>query len=89
MLLALAGGLIHSTADALAQEGRKAVLPLGDGNISFKPVKGHIFVCDTNFMAGGAFRDGPWIRDGQWFPDGKIWVEGNVGWPQARLLAKR
>lgn len=70
---------------AFAHEVRKAQLPVGDGLIAFKPVPGHIFVCNANFMAGGAFRDGPWIAGPVWYPDGKVHVEGSVGWPAAQI----
>lgn len=92
MMLAAGGGGFHSTflaTEAMAHETRKVVLPLGDGHISFKPVKGHVFVCSTNFAAGGAFRDGPWISGQQWYPDGKVTVEGSVGWPGALIRISR
>lgn len=65
--------------------GRPARLPLGDGKLSFAPLRGHIYSCQTSFTAGGAFRDGPWIQGGWWYPDGKIRVGGSVPWPQARF----
>ncbi len=87
--VALAGGVIHSAGPAVAHEVRKAVLPLGDGHIAFRPVAGSIFACDAQFAPGGAFRDGPWISGGQWFPDGKVQVEGDVGWPGAQIRIAR
>lgn len=83
--VSIAVGLGASSAVAQAHEVRKAVLPLGDGHISFQPAVGNILVCDTNFAAGGAFRDGPWISGQVWYPDGKVHVEGNVAWPQAQV----
>ncbi len=83
MAMVCAGGFAH------AHEVRKAVLPLGDGQIAFKPTAANIFVCNTNFAPGGAFRDGPWISGKVWYPDGKVAVEGNVAWPGAQIRISR
>ena len=76
-------------AGAALAHGRPAKLPLGDGKLSFAPLRGHIYSCQTSFAGGGAFRDGPWIQGAWWYPDGKIRVGGSVPWPQARFRMER
>jgi len=62
-----------------------AWLPLGDGYITTEPKRGNVFVCQTRFGGGGAFREGDWIRGDRWNPDLKPVVDGSVSWPNARV----
>jgi hypothetical protein len=64
-------------------------LPLGDGRIASAPTVGQVFACQTRFMGGGAFRDGPWIRGDRWDPAAKPTVSGAVAWPNAAIAITR
>jgi hypothetical protein len=77
LLLALAGG-----AAAEPQT-------LGDGRIATTPTVGAVFACQTRFMGGGAFRDGPWITGDSWDRALKPVVRGQVTWPDARITVTR
>lgn len=59
--------------------------PLGDGNISSSPERGHVFSCQTNFRRGGVVKPQPWIRGDTWYPAEKVTVDGTMLWPNAEL----
>jgi hypothetical protein len=81
-LAALVAGLWRAVAAA-------DTLPLGDGKIASAPTVGQVFSCQTRFMGGGAFRDGPWIGGARWDPAAKPTVGGAVTWPNAAIAIAR
>ncbi len=81
---------LAALAVALASHAAHAdALPLGDGKIATGPQVGRVFVCQTRFGGGGAFRDGPWIHGGTWDRAAKPVVGGAVAWPNAALAITR
>lgn len=64
-------------------------LPLGDGNVSNRPERGHVFACRTNFRQGGAARNLPWIDGDVWYPGLKAVVAGRVVWKAAEISIER
>lgn len=84
---ALASVLLMLAPVARAHE-TPARLPLGDGRVSDSPRRGYVMACQSRFGPGapGAFRDGDWIAGGTWDPAAKPVVEGEVAWPNARII---
>lgn len=65
-------------------------VPLGDGKVSTSPQRGYVFACQTRFVGGGAFRDGPWIKsDGTWDSTAKALVDGEVAWPSRFAIREK
>ena len=60
-------------------------VPLGDGNVSTRPLRDNVFSCETSFRPrpeGAAERSFPWISGDIWYPDEKPFLAGNVIWSQ-------
>lgn len=58
------------------------LLPLGDGKVSTRPVRGYVYSCRSQFRGGAQHMD-DWIRGSTWDATIKIWVQGDVAWPNA------
>ena len=63
-------------------------LPLGDGKVSTRPQRGHVFACQSSFRGGGAQQVGDWITGSTWDASRKIYVQGAVAWPDAMFAAR-
>ncbi len=59
------------------------MLPLGDGKVSTRPMRGYLYSCRSQFRGGGAQHAGDWIRGSTWDATKKISVQGDVAWPNA------
>ncbi len=59
-------------------------LPIGDGNISDQPMRGHLWSCRKYFRGGGAHALGDWFNgDGTYDLTAKPLVDGKVDWPHS------
>jgi len=73
-----------------AFESSITALPVGDGNVSDRPLVGNVFACNHNFRTGGALHVGEWFHGDTWNPLEKPRVQGEVLWPEADFeLAER
>ncbi len=72
-------------AVGLPATAHDALLPLGDGRVSDRPLAGQVFSCVTRFGGGGAQVAGPWIKGQTWDPKEKHVVVGKVSWPNAAI----
>lgn len=80
--------VLLATLPGVAQENTAGIdltrLPLGDGNISDRPVVGNVWLCNLGPGGGGAFAEGPWIHaDGTFDLTAKAIVDGAIIWPSA------
>ena len=79
--------VVCCTAGAADPTGQldATALPLGDGKISSKPMRGYVYPCSTHFRGGGAQHSGDWLGSTSWDATRKIHVQGEVPWPDAKI----
>ena len=75
---------LAATLDPAVAHGPDA-LPLGDGNVSAKPERNHVFACQTKFRRAGVSKNEPWIEGDVWYPGQKAIVDGHVEWDAASI----
>lgn len=75
------------TNDASANDAAGR-LPLGDGLVSGKPLRGHLYACRSAASVPATASPAPWISGRKYLPTLIPRVNGSVKWPEGRFTLR-